>query len=137
MSVDLIWGADDLGDLKSLFSILFSLIMMVAVLFAAYYTTRWLGSKTAGGRGSSNIKILDRLLLSQDKTLVILDVAGQCMLLGITQQSIQKICDLDAGRLQPSSGTEPFPTIFLEALKGKIGMEKDGKKDRGEGGTSC
>lgn len=126
-----------MGDLKSLFSMLFSLIMMIAVLFAAYYTTRWLGSKTAVGRGSSNIKILDRMLLSQDKTLVILEVAGQCMLFGITQQSIQKICDLDAGRLQPSSATEPFSTIFLEALKGKIGMDQDSKKDRGEGGTSC
>ena len=137
MTADIIWGEAELGDLKSFFSVLFSLIMLIAVLFAAYYSTRWIASKTSGSRGSRNIKILDRLFLAQDKTLVILDVAGQCMLLGITHQSIRKICDLDAACLQAAEGSEPFSLVFLEALKDKTGTRPFGKKDCGEGGSSC
>lgn len=120
-------------SLQSILTVLFTLAMLIAVLLMAYFTTRWLGQKSMGGQGSKNIKVIDRFNLSQDKNLVIVQVAGECMLLGITNQSIQKIGGVEESSLQIGQPGEEntFSSIFASALKDWNGVPRWLKKDQG------
>jgi len=122
-----------LESLQSILTVLFTLAMLIAVLFLAYFTTRWLGQKSMVGHGSKNIKIIDRFNLAQDKNLVIVQVAGECMLLGITNQSIQRISSIEESSLQIGQPGEEntFSSIFATAIKEKIRVDPWHKKDQG------
>ncbi|MDR0918452.1 MAG: flagellar biosynthetic protein FliO [Oscillospiraceae bacterium] len=70
-----------------------------------------------------NIKVLERCAVSQNQFLLIVEVAGQTMLLGITNNHIERIADIDSAELIPKNETS-FSQI-LENVKGKTNEEKD------------
>lgn len=81
--------------LSDVLYIIFFLLMLGFVIFLAYYSTRWLGKKSffAQSNSSRNMEILDRLHLTQDKSLLIVKVAQRRLLLSITQQNISKVLE--------------------------------------------
>lgn len=95
--------------------IISSLLMMAGVLVLAYYTTRWLGRRSLAQSGSKMIQVLDRAPLGQDKSLVVVKVAGKVMLLGASQNSIRKLCDLE--NVEDYLPAEKVPESFSELLK--------------------
>jgi flagellar biogenesis protein FliO len=71
-------------------------------------------------RGSGYIKIVDRANLGPDRTLYIIEAAGKTLLLGITAQKIERLAQLDAGRLVQSheqAGGEPILEMFSQLLR--------------------
>ncbi len=111
--------------LRDMLSILFVLAMLVLVLLLAYFTTKWLGGKMAAQSSSRLIKIIDRTSLGREGALLIVRVADHTMLVGITENAIEKLCDLDG--LEALEATEPpqalpFSAMLLDSMKGlKLG----------------
>jgi len=114
-----------LEGVKALLSILFALFMMGLVLFLAYYTTNWLGKKVAlGGQSSSqNMKVLDRMLLMQDKSLLIVQVGNERFLLAVTKESVQLLHKLDENEVLTvkEDYEQNFVDVFKDMLKNREG----------------
>lgn len=107
----------------------FQMIMALVGVLALVFVIFWL-MKKFNARVSLNdtrhLKVLERVNLGPDKMLLIVSVCGKCMLLGVTTQGTEKICDLDETEEElfaNQSNKQSFPTIS-ESFKTILGKKK-------------
>jgi len=81
--------------MDNLGSTLFYVVVMVAVLVGAYVLTKWFSKKSRNIVRSRHIVVLDRMALAKDKSLYLTEVGGKCLLIGITNQSITTLGEID------------------------------------------
>lgn len=74
-----------------------TLVFVLALLGVALYAFRYfMGKRGASGKGiGSPIKVLTTSFIGQKKNLVIVDVAGELLVLGVTAESITCLTKLD------------------------------------------
>lgn len=82
-----------MGD--NFWSALFYVVIMVAVLLAAYFTTKYLSGKSRRIIKSKHIIILDRMGIAKDKALVLAKVGDKCLLIGVTNQSVNSLGEVN------------------------------------------
>ena len=77
----------------------FYIVVMIAVIVAAYLAARFLSGK---GRRlkSHHIRMLDRMMLGRDKHVVLIEVGNKKLLIGITNQAINVLGDIDGETLK-------------------------------------
>lgn len=116
-------------------STVFLLAGVVGIIFLAYWCSRYLGRRYGSLAQGKYMRILDRVVIGQDKYLILLETAGQIHLLGVTGQSIEKIGRLDPAELEelpnPIPGSD-FAGTLSEMMKNKISLLLD--RHPGEGG---
>ena len=71
-----------------------ALVGVIALIFLFFWVLRKVnkGILTTGGK---RLKILDRASLGGEKSVVVVSVAGKCMVLGVTAGKIEKIDDIE------------------------------------------
>lgn len=111
------------------FQMIMALIGVLALVFVIFWLMKRFNARVTL-TDSRHLKVLERVNLGPDKMLLIVSVCGKCMLLGVTSQSTEKICDLDETEEQlcakkTDGGT--FPTVS-ESLKMVFGKKKNEKK---------
>jgi len=105
------------------FTVLFTLVIFAGILYLAYLTTKYIGKKysVGGGLYGRNIKILDTVRLSQDKLLMRVKAGDKTVLMGVSKEHMEYICDVDEKQLDIQSagtGSEvPAVTDFASAFK--------------------
>lgn len=112
------------GAFDTAFTILSALLALVFVLFLAYITIKWMGRRMSAQAGGRVIKIIDRVMIGQDKCLLVLSVGGQTMLVGMTGDAVTKLADLPDLTQQPADGiaTPPeFYDVLSDAVKKGMG----------------
>ncbi|MCM1382626.1 MAG: flagellar biosynthetic protein FliO, partial [Muribaculaceae bacterium] len=77
-----------------------------------------------GGFGGSRkmIKIIECTGVAPDKQLMIIEVGSKCMLIGVTPNSVNKICDLDREDIELYGSDDTVPAAsaqagFMQSLK--------------------
>lgn len=126
--------------------VIFSLLGVIGLIFLVYFGTRWINKKfrsTSWNSLDDGIKIIDCLGIAQDKQLLVIKAGKKGMLLGVSTNSITKICDIDDDDIEEmqrglaEKTDTPFSDIFRKAFS-KNNSEKtdadasereDGKKD--------
>lgn len=123
------------------FGLICALIGILGLIFVLFWALRKLnkGVLTSGGK---RLKVLDRAVLGGEKSVIVVSVAGKCMVLGVTAARIDKIADLDMTeeeyleQLYPADSTGGigkggFFAAFTEALvKNAGGNKKISEKSR-------
>lgn len=84
--------------------IILSLIGVLGLIIMLFYALKKLNKRVSVQNGNK-MRVLDRVNLGRDGMLVVVSVCGKLMLLGVTAQRIEKICDLDVNE------SEYFPTV--------------------------
>lgn len=103
-------------------SIVFSFVLVVGILFLAYFSTKWLSKKMSTQGNTRYIKVLDRVMLGQDKSIVVVKIAGKTMAVAMTSHTAVKLCDIDEASVEPAPPPQgmDFSSIFKNYLaKGK------------------
>lgn len=115
-------------------------VVIIAVILLAYFASKWI-AKRYGAQGipkKGYIKIIDRLSLNQNQSMVIAKVGSKYMLLGISQHHIEPICELtqeelDALQEQSEAGkSSSFNESFKQALAANLGIKAKKKTEREE-----
>ena len=110
--------------------VLFYLIVLILVLVLAYITTRMLGRRQQSG----DMKILDRLAVGRDSYLMIVDVQGRILLVGVSPAGITRLEELETyEKKSPAEVSPDFASVFTEQLKTlvkKDGRQQDGRQKR-------
>ena len=91
------------------------LLVVAAIVASGWFLRRFNGS---GFAGSNGLKIIALLQLGQRERLVVVDVDGVQLLLGVSQNGIARLHELDKplpGRVAGSHGGE-FASRFSQAL---------------------
>ncbi len=108
----------------------FYIVVMAAVLVAAYLTTRFLAQKSRR-MSSRHIRMHDSMMIGRDKHIAVIEVAGKTLLIGITNQSINVLADIDANALKnaPEETGAPKPKGFAARTAGFFAGMKDAPKN--------
>ncbi len=118
--------------MQEILSLIGALIMIVLVLFATYYFTKAISKKMTASSPSRHIKIIDRVALSQNKFLLIVEIDKKFILLGVTDNSINVLkefndLNLEVGEANSIIGFSSDAN-FLEILKDNLKKTKLGSK---------
>lgn len=116
-----------------------ALVGVIALIFLFFWVLRKVnkGILTTGGK---RLKVLDRASLGGEKSVVVVSVAGKCMVLGVTAGRIDKIDDLSLTEEEYLSELYPdgpekqdsFFAAFSDALAKNVknmGRKKDSHND--------
>ncbi len=95
-------------------------VMLVLVLILAFFAIKFLSTRGRFAARSKLIKVIDRVPISADTQLVVVSVADETYLLGVTSGGITKLMELDS-ELCKSILAEKHDIQFLDVLKSAMG----------------
>lgn len=100
-----------------------NLLIFVAILFAAYYTAKYVSKRGNKFAKSRHMKIEDRLILSRDKTVYLIKVGKEYYLVGSTAHK------LDVLGKPESIIEEDLDSENIDDIIDKIKNSKNGSTD--------
>lgn len=133
---------EDYSIIGNIGSVLMAVVVFALILYLAYFATKKMGKRlTIRGTGSKNIKIIDSISVGQNRSVVIIETAGKTLLIGVTQNEISLITELDRDKLslpdekqgnQPMEFSKAFKTVLEEKFGGKFNKSKENHDDSGK-----
>ncbi|MCL2125444.1 MAG: flagellar biosynthetic protein FliO [Oscillospiraceae bacterium] len=103
---------------------IFSIVGILIILVACYYTTYYIGRRAMGhnrakNKGNArNIAILERYSISKDKSFCIVEVAGKVYIVGVTNQAMTLIDTLDSEKFAEHASVAQSTTPKWNATPG-------------------
>lgn len=115
---------------KDVLPLLFSVAVVVGVLYLSYRFSKYLAQKANQVSGGGYIQVKERTMLTQDKGLAVLCVGGKHCLIGFSNQEISVLMELpDYEPAPPIVSGQNFTELFQKAIKGKFGLGTGDHKD--------
>jgi len=105
-----------------LLSLLFSLVLVVV---AAIWVTRLVATQRMGGGSARNLRIVESLGLGGQTHLSIVKVGTKHVLVGITKEGINYLCDVDATELNLEQVANNSANQFAGLLNKYLKREND------------
>ncbi len=110
------------------------LIVLAGVCVLAFYATKFIAKSYQYKGAGDNIKLRDRVMLSYDKSLLVVTVGDKTLLLSVTKDNVRLLCELDEEQLNepPSVQTVDFATILKNTTLSRFTKNKEegGDKDK-------
>ena len=109
---------------------LLSFIGVLGLIAVMFYALRRLNKRISTGGG--RLKVLDRVSIGRDGMMLVVSVCGKVMLVGVTSQRIEKLCDLDVTEEEYSAGQQSpdFMSVFSSVMGMKA--QQEDQKVQGE-----
>ena len=115
---------------NSIYGILYFLFMSAVILGASYYVTKFIARKGFRASGNKNLKIIETISLGIDKSLLLVKVGEQYLLLGSTQKNISLLTELEQEKLTIANTNEVYNNLDSEGVLSY--MDKLESEDRSE-----
>jgi len=96
------------------------LFITVLILVLAYLTSRWIathGDSWTGGGGGEHFRVLTRIGVGRNASLLVLYVCGRCLLLGVTEQNVTLLKEWDGEDAEAWLSDTPPDAGFLGVLR--------------------
>jgi flagellar protein FliO/FliZ len=109
----------------------FYIVVLTAVLVGAYFTTRFISGKSRKLLKGRYIQVIDRMPLGKDKNVVLIEVGDQKLLIGVTNQSINNLGQIDGEAIKPVGEQTPAKEGkgFAQQLRDFIINAKDAQEN--------
>ncbi len=108
---------------STLYGILYFIFMSAIILGAAYFVTKFIAGKGFSASNNKNLKVVESISLGIDKTLLLVKVGEQYLLLGSTQKNISFLSAIDQEQLSLANAEEAYNNLDgegFEAYMGKV-----------------
>lgn len=107
------------GTLWHALGMLFTTILILAL---AYLTSRWIATHGAPGGtswtgGGENFRVLTRIGVGRDASLLVLYARGRCLLLGVTEHNITLLKEWEGEDAEAWLSDAPTDAGFLGVLR--------------------
>lgn len=93
-----------------LISLITILIAVGSVMFLAYVMTKFVGKRSSGMMKSKYMKIVDTLSFGFDKTIYLVQVGEQFVLMHMSVKGMEFICNVDPALIKPAIANAPADT---------------------------
>jgi len=90
-------------------SLLTILIAVGSVMFLAYVMTKFVGKKSSGMMKSKYMKVIDTLSFGFDKTVYLVRVGEQFILMHMSVKGMEFICNIEPELIKPTIANTPVP----------------------------
>jgi len=122
-------------DLKDYFQFITVIVLFFVVLWAAYMSTKYLGNLQMHKGNGSNLKIVEVLPVGPQKTLQLIRIGSEYMVIGVSKDHITFVQSVDESKLTFSEDDKvPFSTYMKKFVSkhhesnDKIGEDTDENK---------
>ena len=121
--------------MKDIITVIFSLFGVIVLIFLTYFSAKWL-NKRVKFSNSSIVKVHERINLGADKAILVASVGTKYMLLGVTQENINKISDLEKDDIEKmieekkESQKQSFSVSLANAIVAKKRQRSGGDNDK-------
>lgn len=105
---------------NTIYGILYFLFMSAIILAAAYYVTKYLSKKSINYGKNKNLKIVETAAIGIDKSLLLIKVGEQYLLLGSTQKSLSLLSVIDQEKLTIENSNEVYNDFNDESYESYI-----------------
>lgn len=109
------------------FSMIFAIAGTILVIFLTYFVSRWYAGKMGSIAGGKHIKVIDRLMISNTGSILIVDIEGLQYMIGISDKKIQLLQQLERPILMEVN-KDPAKENFVELFKTMI--QKGNKNEK-------
>lgn len=109
----------------------FSLILaLFIIIFLAYYVTKFITPAKYKNNKNSNLKIIESIAVGYQSSLQIIEVADKTILIGVTKDKINFICDINKDSINKdiNNAKLELPTCFQKHLDSFMD-KKNGTKE--------
>gem|GEM_PF-4775099 len=89
------------------------------MIFLAYAGTKFISKRYAKMSSGKNVKVMERINLGQEKSLVLITINKKAYLLGVTGKDMSIVCELDESELAtvPEENKADFLSLITDGLK--------------------
>lgn len=91
-------------------------LLLIVILVAAYYTSKFIGGVKLGQMNTSNFKVIDSYRIGPNKALQIVKVGNKYLLISIGKDSINYITELEESEIQIRDGFNKEKQSFKQLL---------------------
>jgi flagellar protein FliO/FliZ len=116
---------------SAIYGILYFLFMCAVILAAAYFVTRYISRKSFNRGMNKNLKIVETAALGIDKSLLLVKVGEQYLLLGSTQKNITLLSEIDPENLTLRNTAEVNNNIDGESFEAYMNKLQDENSNAG------
>ena len=119
-------------------SVLLALLGFILILYLAYFATKKIGKRMSiKGVGGKNIRIIDSISIGQHGSVLLIMTAGKLLLVGVTQQGMSLLSELDPNEIDideesPQGGTMEFSQALKKAVEQRFGKKSKNDKENSE-----
>ena len=111
--------------IENFLTLLGALLLVMLVIFLSYYATKYLAKGASKINGATHMKVMDRIVLGQDRALLIVRIGASYYLIGSSDQSISLLKELNPDELSflQEGETQELPGFkqsFRTVLKDRI-----------------
>ncbi len=125
-SPQLIGNQETVSLAATLFKTIGALALVIGIMLVLVYLVRKFGLGGQPLKQGSLINVVDSRLLAPKKQVTVIEVAGEYMLLGISEQQINLISKLEESEaLKQAINSGSVPSGFSDILKKTIQGKKD------------
>ncbi|HAN20849.1 MAG: hypothetical protein A2Y15_04790 [Clostridiales bacterium GWF2_36_10] len=109
--------------------IIFPMLIVVLMIFGAYYATKWIAKKQNSFSSGKIIKVIERVMLSKDAFIAIVKVDTKIYLMSISSGKTELLTELPPEIIDNYKTTGPS-TDFMSILKSFMNKHDDVPKGR-------
>ena len=112
---------------QDILSIVFALIGIAAVLALTYFASRWYAGRAGPSAAGRYIKVIDRLILGKNASILLIELDGAQYLMGVSEQSVSILKELQEPVKPPGDGkrqTTGLNDINFREILGRYGRRK-------------
>ncbi|ABY92964.1 hypothetical protein JCM16816_13920 [Thermoanaerobacter brockii subsp. lactiethylicus] len=116
------------------FQLIWYLIAFLLVIGVAFYITRFIGQSTLRYTRSTNLQVIDYIILGRDKGLYIVKVGDKFFLIGVSNNNITYLTEINKEDMKVPTNDKDFVTNLnisierLKRLKNRYLSKKDGEQ---------
>ena len=120
--------------MKEILSMIFPLVVVILMIVAAYYKTKWIAEKQKAIMSGKIIRVIERVALGKDTYLLIISVDGRPYLVSASNNGVHLLESLPEELLEKyekagsvGDSTSQFAALLCEKLTGKRDRDGTGK----------
>lgn len=105
-------------------------LLAAIIIYLSYICSKYLGKGLVRSSSSRYMRLVDQMLVGQNRSLAIVQIGTQYLFLGITQEQIQTLAEISEEDLIPLSTDSKENALDFGQILSKI----KAKKNNGNGG---
>lgn len=121
----------EISSFDNTFQLIKVIAILVFILIACYYVTRWLGASGMVGGNTKNFKVIETYRIAQNKYLQIVQVGSKFLVLGITKEHIEYLAELQEEEIFGSTldQVDHEKTVSFKSILEKINNKTINKRE--------
>lgn len=111
--------------IESFFTLLGALLLVVIIIFLSYFASKSLAKGATKLGGAKHMNVIDRIVVGQDRALLIVQIGSNYYLIGSSDQNISLLKELnpddliflsEGGNQEQSGFKESFRTVLKDRV---------------------